>query len=94
MSALQCLIENRADIDYMYGTMTGVWYNINTQLPIWIDWEVGITVVYTLKIILNMEGYVRLKSFGLWSLLLAQAKVFIDRRHKGNMTKKFACLNR
>ena len=34
------------------------------------------------------------KEFGLWSALLAQANVFVERRHKVNTTNMVACLRR
>ena len=47
--ALQCLIENIAAIDYMYGPMAGVGSNIKKRLTKWMDWEIAITVVQNMK---------------------------------------------
>ena len=50
---LQCLIENNLAIDFMYCTMEVVGDNINKQLPKSMDWEVALTVVHTMKNIVN-----------------------------------------
>ena len=51
--ALQCLIENCEAIYYMYVPMAGVGANIKKQVSKWMDLEVAITVVHTIKNIFN-----------------------------------------
>ena len=53
IGTLQCLIENRAAIDYMYGPMAGVGSTIKKRLPKWMDWEVATPLVHTMKNIVN-----------------------------------------
>ena len=70
IDALQCLIENRAAIDYMYGPMAGVGGNIKRQIPKWMDWEVSITVVHTMK---NIVECIKLNQTKVEEWMLSQA---------------------
>ena len=49
---------------------------------------------YKLSFALNVECYLVKKVFGTCSMIKYQDKAFVDRRHKGNMTKLFACLGK
>ena len=64
------MIENRAAIDYMYDPMASVGANIKKRLPRWMDWEVVITVVHTMK---NIFKSVRLNQAMVEKWMLSQA---------------------
>ena len=70
ISTLQCLIENCAAVDYMYGTMVGVGANIKKRLPKWVDLEVTITVFHTMK---NIVQSIKLYQATVEKWMLSQA---------------------
>ena len=70
ISALQCLVENRSDIDYMYGPMSDVGANTKKQLPNWMDWEISITAFHNMK---NIIDSIKLNQATVEKWMLSQA---------------------
>ena len=70
ISALQCLLENCVAIDYIYGPMAVVGANIKKRLPNWMDWEVAITLVHTMK---NIVNFIKLNQSTIEKWMLYQA---------------------
>ena len=69
ISALQCLIEYNASIEYMYGPMAGVGANIKKLLPKYMDWEVATMVVHTIN---NIFESIKLNQTTVEKLMLYQ----------------------
>ena len=68
--ALQCLIGNCEEIDYMCGPMANVGANIKKLLIKWADWEVYIMVVCTMKDIVDS---IKIKQATVQKRMLSQA---------------------